>query len=158
MSDQMSNPPALLALTARIVAAHVGHNSVTPEALTALIRSVHQTLANIGIEPAQPNKPVPAVPVKKSIFPEYLICLEDGKKLKMLRRHLKTSYNMSPEQYREKWGLPPEYPMVAPTYASHRSTLAKKIGLGRRRDLPEEIVVEKPAAKPGRKPGRKAAH
>ena len=77
-----------------------------------------------------PDRPQPAVPVKKSVFPDHIVCLEDGKKLKMLKRHLKTAYDMSPEQYRERWGLPPEYPMVAPNYARHRSSLAKKIGLG----------------------------
>ena len=83
-----------------------------------------------GKEPVQPDKPQPAVPVKKSVFPDYIVCLEDGKKLKMLKRHLKTAYNMTPEQYRERWGLAADYPMVAPNYAEHRSTLAKKIGLG----------------------------
>ncbi|MBN8095814.1 MucR family transcriptional regulator, partial [Vibrio vulnificus] len=85
-----------------------------------------------GTPPAkqEPERPVPAVPIKKSITPEYLICLEDGKRLKMLKRHLQTAYNMTPDQYRERWGLPPDYPMVAPNYAKHRSSLAKKIGLG----------------------------
>lgn len=120
----------VLGLTAQIVSAHVSNNSVTTEALPALIQDVYRTLQNIGREPAQPDKPQPAVPVKKSVFPDHIVCLEDGKKLKMLKRHLKTAYNMSPEQYRERWGLPPDYPMVAPNYASHRSSLAKKIGLG----------------------------
>jgi predicted transcriptional regulator len=120
----------VLGLTAQIVSAHVSNNSVATEALPALIQDVYRTLAGVGREPAAPNKPQPAVPVKKSVFSDYIICLEDGKKLKMLKRHLKTAYNMSPEQYRERWDLPPDYPMVAPNYAKHRSSLAKKIGLG----------------------------
>ena len=99
-------------------------------ALPTLIQEVYRTLAGVGKEQVLPDKQQPAVPVKKSVFPDHIICLEDGKKLKMLKRHLKTSYNMTPEQYREKWGLPPDYPMVAPNYAKHRSSLAKKIGLG----------------------------
>ena len=120
----------VLGLTAQIVSAHVSNNSVATEALPALIQDVYRTLAGVGREPAAPNKPQPAVPVKKSVFSDYIVCLEDGKKLKMLKRHLKTAYNMSPEQYRERWDLPPDYPMVAPNYAKHRSSLAKKIGLG----------------------------
>jgi predicted transcriptional regulator len=120
----------VLGLTAQIVSAHVSNNSVTTEALPSLIQDVYRTLQNIGQQPVQADKPQPAVPVKKSVFPDYIVCLEDGKKLKMLKRHLKTAYNMSPEQYRERWGLAPDYPMVAPNYASHRSNLAKKIGLG----------------------------
>ena len=120
----------VLGLTAQIVSAHVSNNSVAPDALANLIQEVYRTLANVGKEQVVPDKQLPAVPVKKSVFPDHIVCLEDGKKLKMLKRHLKTSYNMSPEQYREKWQLPPDYPMVAPNYAKHRSTLAKKIGLG----------------------------
>jgi predicted transcriptional regulator len=120
----------VLGLTAQIVSAHVSNNTVTTDALPALIQEVYRTLATVGREPVQPDKPQPAVPIKKSVFADHIICLEDGKKLKMLKRHLKTAYNMTPEQYRERWGLAPDYPMVAPTYARHRSTLAKKIGLG----------------------------
>lgn len=120
----------VLELTAQIVSAHVSHNAVGPEALPSLIQDVYRTLAGVGKEQVVPDKQAPAVPVKKSVFPDYIVCLEDGKKLKMLKRHLKTSYNMTPEQYREKWQLPPDYPMVAPSYARHRSSLAKKIGLG----------------------------
>jgi len=120
----------VLGLTAQIVSAHVSNNSVAPDALPNLIQEVYRTLAGVGKEPVVPDKQQPAVPVKKSVFPDHIICLEDGKKLKMLKRHLKTSYNMTPEQYREKWQLPPDYPMVAPNYARHRSSLAKKIGLG----------------------------
>ncbi len=120
----------VLGLTAQIVSAHVSNNAVGVEALATLIQDVYRTLAGVGRIEAPPEKQQPAVPVRKSVFPDHLICLEDGKKLKMLKRHLKTSYNMSPEQYREKWGLASDYPMVAPNYAKHRSTLAKKIGLG----------------------------
>lgn len=122
----------MLGLTAQIVSAHVSNNSVSPDALPALIQEVYKTLSGVGKEPAEPDRPQPAVPVKKSVFPDHIICLEDGKKLKMLKRHLKTAYGMTPDQYRERWGLPPDYPMVAPNYASHRSSLAKRIGLGTR--------------------------
>jgi predicted transcriptional regulator len=120
----------VLGLTAQIVSAHVSNNSVSPDALPSLIQEVYKTLAGVGKEPIVADRPSPAVPVKKSVFPDHIVCLEDGKKLKMLKRHLKTAYDMTPEQYRERWGLPPEYPMVAPNYARHRSSLAKKIGLG----------------------------
>jgi predicted transcriptional regulator len=122
----------LLALTAQIVSAHVAHNSVSAGDLAGLIREVHATLSALASGAPAPaaEKPQPAVPIKKSVHPDYLICLEDGKKLKMLKRHLKSVYGMTPEQYREKWGLPPDYPMVAPNYAAKRSELAKKIGLG----------------------------
>ncbi|MDQ2804728.1 MAG: MucR family transcriptional regulator [Pseudomonadota bacterium] len=120
----------VLGLTAQIVSAHVSNNSVSPDALPSLIQEVYRTLAGVGKEPAEPERPQPAVPVKKSVFPDHIICLEDGKKLKMLKRHLKTAYNMTPEQYRERWSLSSDYPMVAPNYARHRSSLAKKIGLG----------------------------
>ncbi|MCQ4162411.1 MucR family transcriptional regulator [Roseomonas sp. GC11] len=124
----------LLGLTAQIVAAHVSNNPVPLADVPSLIEQVHRTLSGLGSAPlvvASPaERPQPAVPVKKSVTDEYLICLEDGKKLKMLKRHLKTSYDMTPEQYRERWGLPADYPMVAPNYAKHRSSLAKRIGLG----------------------------
>jgi predicted transcriptional regulator len=129
MVDSPANS-GVLGLTAQIVSAHVSNNSVSPDALPALIQEVFKTLSGVGKEPAQPDKPQPAVPVKKSVFADHIVCLEDGKKLKMLKRHLKTAYDMTPEQYRERWGLPQDYPMVAPSYARHRSSLAKKIGLG----------------------------
>jgi predicted transcriptional regulator len=129
MADNPANTN-VLGLTAQIVAAHVSNNPVSPDALPSLIQEVYKTLAGVGREPPEPERPQPAVPVKRSIFPDYIICLEDGKKLKMMKRHLKTAYNMSPEQYRDRWGLAPDYPMVAPSYARHRSSLAKKIGLG----------------------------
>jgi predicted transcriptional regulator len=120
----------VLGLTAQIVSAHVSNNAIGAEALPGLIQDVYRTLAGVGKEQVLPDKQQPAVPVKKSVFPDFIVCLEDGKQLKMLKRHLKTSYNMTPDQYREKWQLPPDYPMVAPSYARHRSSLAKKIGLG----------------------------
>lgn len=123
----------LLSLTTEIVAAHVSNNTVSITDLPSLIEQVYRSLANIGTDPVpQVEKPQPAVPIKKSVTPEYIICLEDGKKLKMLKRHLKTAYNMSPEEYRDRWGLPVDYPMVAPNYAKQRSRLAKQIGLGTR--------------------------
>ena len=123
----------LLGLTTEIVAAHVSNNTVTPEDLPQLIGQVYRSLASMGTapEPVQ-EKLQPAVPVKKSVHADYIICLEDGKKLKMLKRHLKTAYDMTPEEYRERWNLPPDYPMVAPSYAKQRSKLAKDIGLGTR--------------------------
>ncbi|SEH27451.1 MucR family transcriptional regulator [Magnetospirillum fulvum] len=129
MSERSSNNE-LLALTTEIVSAHVGNNSVAIGELPHLIQEVYRTLSSVGTTPAIPERPQPAVAVRKSVTPDYIICLEDGKKLKMLKRHLKTAYNMTPEEYRERWGLPPDYPMVAPNYAQHRSSLAKKIGLG----------------------------
>ena len=120
----------VLGLTAQIVSAHVSHNAVTPEGLPALIQEVYRTLSGVGKEAAPSVRPEPAVPVKKSVFADHIVCLEDGRKLKMLKRHLKTAFNMTPEQYRERWDLPPNYPMVAPNYARQRSNLAKKIGLG----------------------------
>jgi predicted transcriptional regulator len=129
MPEQMPTN-SVLGLTALIVSAHVSNNSVSPDALPSLIQEVFKTLSGVGKEPAQPERPQPAVPIKKSVFADHIVCLEDGKKLKMLKRHLKTSYNLTPEQYRERWGLAPDYPMVAPNYARHRSSLAKKIGLG----------------------------
>jgi predicted transcriptional regulator len=123
----------LLTLTTEIVAAHVSNNTVGLGDLPQLINQVYNSLANIGTAPAAPAaRPQPAVSVKKSVQPDYIVCLEDGKKLKMLKRHLKTAYDMTPEAYRERWGLPSEYPMVAPNYAKQRSQLAKEIGLGTR--------------------------
>lgn len=126
---------SLLEMTAEIVAAHVSHTTTPVGEIKTLVTQVHATLAALasgGVSAATSiaERPQPAVPVKKSILPDYIICLEDGKKLKMLKRHLKTSYKMSPEQYRERWGLPADYPMVAPKYAEQRSKLAKQIGLG----------------------------
>lgn len=121
-----------LQITADIVSAHVSNNRVEISELTLLIHSVYQTISEIesGTQDPLKNRPEPAVPVNKSIKPNYIICLEDGKKLKMLKRHLKTAYNMTPEQYKDRWGLGADYPMVAPEYAKQRSELAKSIGLG----------------------------
>ncbi len=130
--SEKPNANELLELTTEIVSAHVGNNSIALGDMPQLIQDVYKTLAIVGTTPAVPERPKPAVPIKKSVFPDFVVCLEDGKKLKMLKRHLKTAYNMTPDQYRERWGLPPEYPMVAPNYAKHRSALAKKIGLGTR--------------------------
>jgi len=124
------NQSELLELTTEIVAAHASNNALAPTELPQLIRDVFQTLSNVGSTPLTAEKPRPAVSPKRSIFPDYIICLEDGKKLKMLKRHLKTAYNMTPDQYRDRWGLGADYPMVSPNYAKHRSNLAKKIGLG----------------------------
>ena len=122
----------VLQLTTKIVSAHISNNHVGMDALPELIQSVYRSLTLAGTTKADPTPLTPAVPVRKSVFPDYIVCLEDGKKLRMLKRHLQTSYGMTPEQYRQKWGLPASYPMVAPSYASHRSTLAKKLGLGRK--------------------------
>jgi len=133
-----SRSAQLVELSAEIVSAYVSHNALSAPDLPKLIASVHTALVALGgvaeVEPAVELKP--AVPVKKSITPEYLICLEDGKKFKSLKRHLRTEYDMSPEEYRAKWGLPPDYPMVAPTYSEARSRLAKTIGLGRKPKTP----------------------
>ena len=132
MADTTPRSADLLALTTQIVAAHVANNSVTMDALPKLIHDVHRALSGVGDRSGLGARPEPAVPVKKSVTPDYVVCLEDGKKLKMLKRHLKTAYNLTPEQYRERWELPLDYPMVAPNYARKRSSLAKKIGLGTR--------------------------
>lgn len=133
MSD---NNIEFVELTASIVSAFVANNSVPASDLAGLIASTHAAIAGLGREAGavvEPEKPVPAVPIKKSITPDALICLEDGKKFKSLKRHLRTAYDMSPDQYRARWGLPVDYPMVAPSYAEARSNLAKKMGLGQQR-------------------------
>lgn len=126
---------SLIELTADIVSAYVSNNEIASESLASLIGDVHAALhrtATARPEPeAEPLKP--AVPVKKSVTPDFIICLEDGKKFKSLRRHLRTHYDLTPEEYREKWSLPPDYPMVAPNYAKARSNLAKEMGLGQKR-------------------------
>src|SRR5688572_10940860 len=124
-----ANTADLLSLTSEIVAAHVANNSVPMAELPKLIQDVHRALTAVSTGGAV-ERPDPAVPVKKSVMPDYIVCLEDGKKLKMLKRHLKTAYNMTPEKYRERWGLPSDYPMVAPNYAKQRSQLARDLGLG----------------------------
>ncbi|MFG1477225.1 MucR family transcriptional regulator [Xanthobacter sp. V4C-4] len=126
---------SFIALAADIVSAYVSNNSVAAADLPVLISEVHATLQRIATGESEPvvEQLRPAVPVKKSVAPDFIICLEDGKKFKSLKRHLRTQYNMTPEQYREKWGLPPDYPMVAPNYAAARSELAKQMGLGQQR-------------------------
>ena len=129
-----TTPDSMLALTTKIVAAYISKNAMPGAQLPALIDQVFQSLASVatGSAAAPAARPDPAVPVKKSVFPDYIVCLEDGKKMKMLKRHLMTSYGLTPQAYRERWGLPSDYPMVAPSYAEKRSTLAKSIGLGRK--------------------------
>ena len=134
MAEEQVVDDTLLTLTADIVAAHVSNNSVAVNDLPNLIQNVHSALAGISTSPAAPEaKPEPKVPIRSSIKPDFIVCLEDGKKLKMLKRHLMTHYQMTPDQYRQKWGLPSDYPMVAPNYAEQRRTLAKSIGLGTKR-------------------------
>ena len=159
MGDQMSVGPdpeghsgeELLRLGAGIVAAYVSRNTVSAEAVPDIIRTVHQTLEDItrGAPAVVEERPKPATPIGKSVQHDYIVCLEDGKKLKMLKRYLRTNFNMTPEEYRAKWNLPRDYPMVAPAYAEQRRGLAKQIGLGRK---PAEVVktvktVAKKAAK-----------
>ena len=133
MNDNASG--SYIALTADIVSAYVSNNTVSASDIPGLISQVHSALMRVsgGLNDAQPEPLKPAISVKKSITPDYLVCLEDGKKFKSLKRHLRTQYNMTPEQYREKWGLAPDYPMVAPSYAAARSQLAKQMGLGQQR-------------------------
>lgn len=123
----------LIELTTEIVSSFVSNNPVPNTSLPELIRSVHQTLTEISSdEPAEEPRPEPAVPINRSVTPEHIICLEDGRKLKMLKRYLRSRYNLTPEEYRQRWGLPSDYPMVAPNYAKKRSQFAKEIGLGRK--------------------------
>ena len=138
----------LLELTAQIVSAHAGNNQVPQAGLPGLIEQVYSALKTAGHEPAPPpaEKPQPFVPAKRSVFPDYIICLEDGRKLKTLKRHLRSTFGLSPEQYREKWGLASDYPMVAPNYAEHRSRLAKQLGLGRKPAVDETEPDAEPAA------------
>jgi predicted transcriptional regulator len=153
--SEKSTEANILSLTAKIVSAHVSNNATQTEALPALIQSVFATLAGVGQEAEPPAKLIPAVPIKRSVFPDHIVCLEDGKKLKMLKRHLATAYQMTPQQYRERWGLSADYPMVAPDYAARRSTLAKQIGLGRKpaaaAPAPEPMAAAETSAKKGRK-------
>ena len=131
----MNDSPNLVELAAEIVSAYVSNNSVPSAELPALLSDIHAAIARIasGAQPAPAEPAKPAVPPKKSITNDYIICLEDGRKFKSLKRHLRTQYNMSPEEYREKWALPADYPMVAPAYAKARSALAKQMGLGQQR-------------------------
>ena len=134
MDTQDQFGETLITLTADIVSAHVSNNSVAVSDLPLLINNVHNALSGLGERKEEPApKPEPKVSIRSSIKPDYIVCLEDGKKLKMLKRHLSTHYNMTPDEYRQKWGLNADYPMVAPKYAEQRRTLAKKIGLGTKR-------------------------
>lgn len=134
MDTQSELQETLVTLTADIVAAHVSNNSVSVSDLPLIIQNVHSALAGLNRTAPEPEaKQEPAVSVRSSIKPDFIVCLEDGKKLKMLKRHLMTHYQMTPDQYRAKWNLPADYPMVAPNYAEQRRTLAKKIGLGTKR-------------------------
>ena len=137
----------LIGLVADIVSAYVSNNSVPAAELPGLIATTHAAISGLGIlaAPVAEERPTPATSIKKSITPDFLICLEDGKKFKSLKRHLRTAYNMSPEEYRSRWGLPADYPMVAPAYAEARSTLAKKMGLGQQR---RKAAVRGKGAKP----------
>ncbi len=150
----MPEEAELLRLCADIVSAHLRKQATPPDALPELIRSVHAALRDAGTPAEAASPQEPAVPVRKSVFPDYIVCLEDGKKLKMLKRHLQASYGLTPDEYRAKWGLPASYPMVAPNYAEHRSDLARKIGLGRRpADQADEVPVRRiPEGRSSRKP------
>jgi len=133
MAETEIDHSELLALTSDIVAAHVSNNAVPTTDLPGLIETVYATLAKLGPKPPEPEVELkPAVPIRRSVADDHIVCLEDGMKLKMLKRHLKTHHDMTPEEYRAKWKLPPDYPMVAPAYARKRQELAKKIGLGRK--------------------------
>lgn len=129
----MDHKPDLISSTAEIVAAYLSKNAIPVSEIPALLKLVHNSLANLSAEKLHPHdsKLTPAVAIKHSVMPDYIVCLEDGKKMKMLKRYLKTAHNMTPGEYREKWGLPSDYPMVAPNYAKKRSSLAKEHGLGR---------------------------
>ena len=149
----------LIVLTAQITSAHCSNNTIEAEALPGLIHQIYQALASVDEPVEAVEKPVPAVPPKRSVFPDYIVCLEDGKKLKMLKRHLNSIYGMTPADYRARWDLPEDYPMVAPNYAEKRSALAKQIGLGRRSEegAEAETAADVPATQhlPERKRGRK---
>src|SRR3954470_23334512 len=167
--NEHQTTPNYIALAAEIVSAFVSHNSVPAAELPALIGAVHDALTKVvsGAVQRAPEEPKePAVPIKRSVQPDYVICLEDGKRFKSLKRHLRTVYDLTPDQYRAKWGLPADYPMTAPNYAAARSELAKSMGLGARRKAatvaepqvaPEPIQAEPQAAAPARGRRKKAA-
>ena len=160
MTENADMHETLITLTADIVAAHVGNNSVAVGDLSMLIQNIHGALSGLGQQKAEPEaKPEPAVSIRASVKPDYIVCLEDGKKLKMLKRHLMTHYQMTPEDYRAKWGLAADYPMVAPNYAEQRRTLAKSIGLGRKpravAAIPEPVKPAKTST--ARRPRKKIA-
>lgn len=153
MSDNATSPEIhessnILGLTAQIVSAHVVKNRVDADALPSLIQSVYRSLSTAGEPPAVPPVQTPAVPIKKSVFPDYLVCLEDGKQLRIMKRYLEVRYGMTPDEYRMKWNLPSDYPMVAPNYASRRSELARNSGLGRKtaeQAVSEPVIKNLPA-------------
>jgi predicted transcriptional regulator len=159
--SEVQQAPNYLELAADIVSAFVSNNSVPATDLPSLISNVHHalnTLANGAVQQPAEEQKAPAVPIKKSVQPDYIVCLEDGKRFKSLKRHLRSVYNMSPEQYRAKWGLPASYPMVAPNYAATRSELAKRLGLGQQRRRAEPAQAEpQPAAPPTKGRRRKKA-
>ncbi len=135
MTDQATERPSsgeVLRMTADVVVAYVGNNPLATNDLPRVINAIHASLADLNRDGAGAKPPKPAVPIRRSVTPEFIICLEDGKKLKMLKRHLRTSYNLTPNEYRARWQLGPDYPMVAPNYAKRRSEFAKKIGLGQK--------------------------
>jgi predicted transcriptional regulator len=148
MTSEKPNRDDLLRMAVDVVAAYVSKNPLPAGQIPEVIHTVYASLSSLEGAPQETKSeaPKPAVTVKKSVTPDYIVCLEDGKKLKMLKRHLRTTYNMTPDEYRAKWGLPPDYPMVAPNYAAQRSDFAKKIGLGRKPGEVEE--------RPGRKTRR----
>jgi predicted transcriptional regulator len=153
--ENVADPPNLLALTAEIVASFVGNNTVATSDLPGLIKSVFVSLSSTGQTEEKVLKVLtPAVPIRRSVGTDYIVCLEDGKKLKMLKRHLATRYNMTPDQYRSRWSLPANYPMVAPVYAEQRSALAKKIGLGRKPAAAPAIAAPEPAPAARKRPVR----
>jgi predicted transcriptional regulator len=149
----VSDVHELISLTADIVSAHVSNNAVAPADLPGLITAIHTSLSQLG-QPVQTDepKPEPVVSIRASVKPDYIVCLEDGKKLKMLKRYLRTNYNMTPEDYRAKWGLPRDYPMVAPSYAETRKELAAKIGLGRKAADLKPVETKATKAKAPAKP------
>ncbi|MEM7041472.1 MAG: MucR family transcriptional regulator [Pseudomonadota bacterium] len=156
MAEDQADHQEIATLTAEIVGAYVSHHTVAASDLPGLIATVGKELTGLGETPAEPEPEVikPAVPIKRSVTPDHIICLEDGKKLKMLKRHLKTRYDMTPEEYRRRWGLKDDYPMVAPNYAAQRSDLAKKIGLGRKPEEPKKTTRKKTTRKPAAKKGK----
>jgi MucR family transcriptional regulator, transcriptional regulator of exopolysaccharide biosynthesis len=158
--SELQNKPNYLELAAEIVSAFVANNSLPAADLPALIGNVHQalnTLANGSAQAAAEERKEPAVPVKKSVQPDFIVCLEDGKKFKSLKRHLRTVYDLTPDQYRAKWGLPATYPMVAPNYAAARSQLAKSMGLGQQRRRAEPVAAEPEQTKASGRGRRKKA-
>ena len=142
MADESIDRGELLKLTAEIVAAHVGNNAIAGSDLAALIQSVFDTLGRLASDEPAAAEMTPAVPIRRSVTDDHIVCLEDGKKLKTLKRHLMTDHGLTPQEYRAKWGLKPDYPMVAPNYSAQRQAMAKQIGLGRKRAPPPE--PEKP--------------